>query len=74
MSNLHPVFQTILKAHGLAADRSGRRKEQVRWPQVDERRTNEGRRFADVKPADPIDDERPYSPCQWADVPTSGFL
>lgn len=54
------------------------RRQPVRWPQVDERRENEGRRFTDVQPVDampdPADDDRPYSPCRWADVPTTGFL
>lgn len=33
----------------VSVDRSGRRKEMVRWPQVDERRQNEGRRFSDCE-------------------------
>lgn len=37
----------------VSVDRSGRRKEMVRWPQVDERRQNEGRRFSDAEP-DPV--------------------
>lgn len=80
------ALRTLLTT--VAVDRSGRRVEQVRWPQVDDRRLNEGRRFADTQPdslaelkaeeiaarVDPDDDDRPYSPCRWADVPTTGFL
>lgn len=58
-------------------DRTGRRKEQITWPQVDERRESEGRRFSDTQPeslealayAVRVDPEnQPFNPCKWGDV------